>query len=170
MKTNGGNKLSSAVVVFSRPSLWSFNCSGSFQSHSGIFQTNNQTNVFFCIINVPFIYLFPSLFPPHHSNTFILDQKKREERSILDVAMETEMVVRILELKPDVWCLPLLRRDDKHPEPGHNAVVRNFDYYPACLCLSPACPRHAELCVVMKRGRRETILILSAHQTNFKIT
>lgn len=55
------------------------------------------------MINVPFIYLFPSLFPPHHSNTFILDQKKKkEERSILDVAMETEMVVRILELKPDV--------------------------------------------------------------------
>lgn len=167
MKTNGGNKLSTAVVMFSCPST----VPDPFRAALGYLKQTIKQIYFFCIINVPFIYLFPSLFPPDHSNTFILDQKKKkEERSILDVAMETEKVVRILELKPDVWRLLLLRRDDQHPEPGHNAVVRNFDYYPACLHSSPACPRHAEWCVVMKRGRRETIVSLSAHETNFKIT
>lgn len=165
--TNSAQQSSCFHVLRSDPST----VPDPFRAALGYLKANNQTNIFFLYYKCAF-HLFISKFVSASSlkHIYSWSKKKKEERSILDVAMETEMVVRILELKPDVWRLLLLRRDDQHPEPGHNAVVRNFDYYPAWLCSSPACPHHAEWCVIMKRGRRETILILSARETNFKIT
>lgn len=88
------NYLSTAVVMF----FWYYDC---FLDPFKAALSKHKTNSYIYREHKGASHLFPSFFPPHHSNTFLLDQKK-EERSILDVAMETEKDVRMLKLKPDV--------------------------------------------------------------------
>lgn len=52
-----------------------------------------------CLSFIYFLVCFRLITQTH---LFLIKKKEKEERSILDVAMETEKVVRILELKPDV--------------------------------------------------------------------